>query len=383
MPWEEKSIMEQRQEFVVLAACEDANIRELCRRFRISPTTAYKWLKRHEDGGREGLADHSRRPANSPSSSHPNIEALILEARRTHPAWGARKLRRWLQDRGITGLPAPSTVHAILVRHGCITEAASATHTPWQRFEHAAPNDLWQMDFKGHFAAGSRRCHPLTVIDDHSRYVVCLGALDNEGLIDTQACLIRTFERYGLPWRLTMDNGSPWGEPGYYTRFELWLMRLGVKVSHSRPYHPQTQGKGERFHRTLDVELLQSKGFRDLAHAQQEFDTWLPVYNQERPHEALGMRAPVTRYAPSTRSYPGTLPALQYGPTDAVRKVQGKGEFSYMGKLYKLGKAFTGQCVAIRDTPCDYVRHVYYGSHHVASIDLREYTITTKKRQLK
>lgn len=383
MPWEEKSIMEQRQEFVILASCEGANVRELCRRYGISPTTGYKWLQRHADHGKEGLADRSRRPLYSPQRSDPDIEALILKARRAHPTWGARKLQRWLQDRGVFELPAASTVHAILVRHGCIGDTVGTAHAAWQRFEHARPNDLWQMDFKGHFAVGHWRCHPLTVIDDHSRYVVCLGALDNEGFTPTRQRLIQTFERYGLPWRMTMDNGSPWGEPGYYTRFELWLMQLGIKVSHSRPYHPQTQGKGERFHRTLNVELLQGKEFRDLVHVQQAFDAWLPVYNQERPHEALDMRAPASRYAPSLRIYPRQLPKPEYEQTDAIRKVQGKGEFSFMGNLYKLGKAFTGHCIAVRPTLIDHSRRVYFGAHHVATIDLQERSISIEKRRIK
>lgn len=379
MPWKEVSIMDQRKEFVMLASKEGANVRELCRRYGISPTTAYKWLGRFSGEGEAGLGNHSRRPLNSPLCTVETLEARILEAREAHPCWGARKLKRWVEKRDAAVLPSSSTIHAILKRNGKINAVASAAHQAWQRFEHPHPNDLWQMDFKGHFATGAGHCHPLTVLDDHSRYVLCLGALGEERAAPTQQRLIQTFRRYGLPWRMTMDNGAPWGDPERYTRFELWLMRLGIKVSHSRPYHPQTQGKDERFHRTLKAEVLQGQAFRDLAHAQQKFDEWLPVYNRERPHEALGMNTPTTRYKSSARAYMEQLPELEYGSGDIVRKVQGKGELSYKGKLYVLGKAFSGYPVALRKTRSDDSLEVYFGVHLVASISLKESSITIEK----
>lgn len=379
MPWKELSIMEQRKEFVMMASKEGANVRELCRRYEISPTTAYKWLGRFQRDGAAGLENHSRRPLNNPLHTVETLEERILEARRAHPRWGARKLKRWAEDRGATGLPSASTIHAILKRHGQISTDESAAHQAWQRFEHAQPNDLWQMDFKGNFATGAGRCHPLTVLDDHSRYVLCLGAQGDERTASTQQQLIRTFRRYGLPWRMTMDNGTPWGDPERYTRFELWLMRMGIKVSHSRPYHPQTQGKDERFHRTLKAEVLQGQAFQNLAHAQQKFDEWLPIYNHERPHEALGMNTPAMRYESSTRPYPEQLPEFEYDSGDIVRKVQGKGELSYKNKLYVLGKAFSGCPVALRQIRSDDSLEVYFGVHHVATISLKESSITLKK----
>lgn len=381
MPWKEKSIMEQREEFVLLAQAEGANVRELCRRFQISPTTGYKWLGRYRQEGVAGLEDQSRRPLRTPGRSRSEVEAQILSARQAHPRWGARKLKRWLEDQGVQGLPVASTAHAILQRHGRIAPADRPAQA-WTRFEHAEPNDLWQMDFKGHFPLATGRCHPLTVLDDHSRYALCLGALEGEGFEVTRQRLIQTFRRYGLPWRMTMDNGSPWGEPGGYTRFELWLMRLGIRVSHSRPYHPQTQGKDERFHRTLKAEVLQDQVFRDLAQAQKAFDAWLPVYNRERPHHALDLAVPASRYTASGRSYPEHLPALDYGSEDQVRKVQGKGEFSYKGHEFKLGRAFTGSPIAVRKTPCEHLCDIYYGIHRVARIDLKNGTLALEKMRI-
>jgi len=379
MPWKELSVMDQRKEFVMLASKEGANLRELCRRYEISPTTAYKWLGRFQEEGEAGLESHSRRPLNSPLRTEEALETRILEARRSHQRWGARKLKRWIEGQGATGLPSVSTVHAILKRHGQISADESAAHQAWHRFEHAQPNDLWQMDFKGHFAIGVGRCHPLTVLDDHSRYGLCLGAQSDERFAPTQQRLIQTFRRYGLPWRMTMDNGTPWGDPERYTRFDLWLMRLGIKVSHSRPYHPQTQGKDERFHRTVKAEILQGQVFRDLAHAQQKFDEWLPIYNLERPHEALAMETPASRYAPSSRPYPEELPELEYDSGDVVRKVQGKGELHYKGNSYVLGQAFSGHPVAVRKTRSDDSLGVYFGVHRVATISLKEVSISIEK----
>jgi transposase InsO family protein len=176
MPWKEVSIVSQREEFVILAMQPGANKAELCRRFQISRPTADKWLARARAG--EKLEDRSRRPKRSPKRSARSVEAPIVQLRQLQPAWGARTLHGVLRSQGHS-VPSVSTVHAILKRNGLIDPAESAKHQAYVRFEHAQPNDLWQMDFKGHFAMRSGgRCHPLTVLDDHSRYNLCLRALD-------------------------------------------------------------------------------------------------------------------------------------------------------------------------------------------------------------
>ncbi|WP_441007307.1 helix-turn-helix domain-containing protein, partial [Paraburkholderia fungorum] len=206
--------MNLRLEFVELASQEGANRRELCRRFGISPKTGYKWLDRHAQGGATALTDHSRRPRQSPARTTPSVEQRVVELRRAHPAWGGRKISRRLCDLGHTDVPAPSTVTDILHRHGLIDPAASDAATAWQRFEHAQPNDLWQMDFKGWFELqDGRHCSPLTMLDDHSRYNVTLDACICTDTRIVQHHLERTFRRYGLPLRINADNGSPWGSP--------------------------------------------------------------------------------------------------------------------------------------------------------------------------
>ncbi|QDV33069.1 IS481 family transposase [Tautonia plasticadhaerens] len=374
MPWNEASLMSLRTEFVALAAAEGANVRELCRRYGISPKTAYKWIARHRAGGADALADRPRRPARSPGRCPEPLEAEVLRLRDAHPAWGGRKLRARLVALGVTDVPAASTITAILRRHGRLDPAAAAAHRPSVRFEHDAPNRLRQMDFKGHFATACGRCHPLTVLDDHSRFALALEACGDERATTVRGHLTDLFRRYGLPERVLCDNGPPWGTAGLgqrYTALAVWLLRLGVGVGHGRPAHPQTQGKDERFHRTLKAEVIGRRAFADLADCQRRFDPWRAVYNHERPHEALGLVVPASRDRPSPRPFPEALPEWEYGPGDAVRKVARDGAISFRGRPVDLGKAFGGERVAVRPTAEDGVYGVYLGVHRVAQADLR------------
>lgn len=374
MPWKLVTIMSQRKEFVRLAMQEGANLSALCKGFGISRKTGYKWIKRFRESGDAGLPDRSRKPHRSPKRTVPGIEKEVIEVRRANPTWGSRKIRSRLQVRGQIETPAASTITAILHRHGLIDPEEAAKHKAWQRFEAEAPNDLWQMDFKGHFPASRGRCHPLTVLDDHSRYSLGLEACGDERDLTVRERLRIMFARYGLPLRILVDNGSPWGSDREHphTRFTVWLMRLGIKVSHSRPYHPQTLGKDERFHRTLKAEVLHSCQGLDLSACQRKFDDWRFRYNHERPHEALGMAAPVSRYRQSLRSFPTTLPPIEYGPGDWVRKVVEGGFIFFRNRAYRIGKAFTGEHVALRPTLTDGIIDVYFGTHKIAQINLRD-----------
>jgi transposase InsO family protein len=366
--------MSLRSEFVSFARQDGSNLSELCRRYGISRKTAYKWLARYEVEQMAGLVDRSRRPLSSPKRTAEEMETLIVSLRQEHPAWGGRKLRAKLQRDGHEGVPSASTITEILRRHELISAEASQQHKPFIRFEHEAPNRLWQMDFKGHFGLDQGRCHPLTVLDDHSRFSLCLAACGDERGETVRARLSEVFRRYGLPERMTMDNGSPWGDKGErgYTEFTVWLMRIGVKVSHSRPYHPQTQGKDERFHRTLNVELLQGKRFRDLEHCQEAFDRFRDIYNQERPHEALKLLPPAECYKPSLRAFPETLPPIEYADTDKVRKVQRDGYVCFKGTTFKISQAFQGLPIALRPTGDDDIYNVYFSTHRIAQVNLRD-----------
>lgn len=377
MPWKETTLMSTRLEFVLLAQQPGANIAALCRNFGISRKTAYKWLERHRGQGNSGLQDRSRRPHASPASTHATLEAAILALNAEHPYWGARKLRTLLLCEAKP--PHHSTIDAVLRRHGRTILGAPVRQEEVapSRFEHAAPNLLWQMDFKGHFAltdARAGRCHPLTILDDHSRYNLCLSACGNEQRSAVQTALQATFERYGLPERMTADNGAPWGTSGRagLSQLAVWLIRLGIRVGHSRPHHPQTQGKDERFHRTLKLELLQRNGFESLDACQFAFDRWRERYNTVRPHEALQQQTPISRYRASGRAFPSVLPPIEYPSGDTVRKVSDKGEISFQNRRYFIGEGLRTQLVAIKPTTIDDVFEVFFCHKEIRRINLRD-----------
>lgn len=372
MPWKEVSVMSSRREFVQLADQSGANVAQLCRRFGISRNTGHKLLKRYRAEGRLALQDRSRRPHRSPTRTAAAIEKQVVQLRQqTH--WGGRKLRRRLHDMGFSDVPAASTISDILRRHDLIEAGESEKHRAWQRFEQAEPNELWQMDFKGHFATERGRCHPLTVLDDHSRFCVTLSACANERASTVKHRLTASFRQYGLPERMLMDNGAPWGSDAQHTMtvFTVWLIRLGIRPCHGRPYHPQTQGKEERFHRSLKAELLGHRCFKDLAHCQREFDPWRELYNFERPHDSLNLEVPAKRYRASSRDFPERLPPIEYASHDEVRVVRERGDIFFKGYRLHICNALSDLPVALRPTSIDGQWQVYFCHQLITTLDLR------------
>jgi len=370
MVWREVSMADQRREFVLLASLSGANISALCERFGISRQTGHLWLRRFA-AGETTFEDRSRRPQHSPRRLAGALEAEILAVRDAHPAWGARKIAAVLRRERIDP-PATSTVHAVLSRHGRI--APDSPGRPYGTFEHAVPNALWQMDFKGRVRLhGGAWLHPLTVIDDHSRFAVGLAACADQQTHTVQARLETTFRHHGLPEAIYVDNGSPWGggQPGQWTPLRLWLLKLGIKTIHSRPYHPQGRGKNERFHRSLKAEVLALSVLQGFEDAQAAFDRWRHIYNRERPHQSLGFATPAELYRPSKRSFPDRLPTPQYAPGEIVRRVgTTKAYVSFRNRIWKVPEAFRGETLAIRPRLPDGCFAICFGAHEIASIDL-------------
>jgi transposase InsO family protein len=374
MPWRELTVTDQREEFVRLALMPGVNISELCRRFGIARSNGHKWIARYLTEGRDGLVDRSRRPQCRPRQTAQVVEAEVLRIREaSNNAWGGRKIAKVMDREGMAVVPSPSTITEILRRHGKLEQRAGEHPGPYQRFERDRPNELWQMDFKGHFPLSRGRCHPLTVIDDHSRYALCAQACNTEQDRATRAHLVAVFRRYGLPAAMLMDNGAPWGASGggRFTAFTVWLMRLGIRVSHGRPYHPQTQGKDERLHRTMKAEIALDR-LTDLDQCQHAFEKWRHVYNHHRPHEAIGMATPSERYRSSDRAYPESLPAIEYGPGDIVRKADKQGDISFKSRRLRLGKPFCGEPIAMRPTTQDGVFSIHFCTHEIGTVDVRE-----------
>jgi len=373
MPWEEVSIMDRREEFVRFASAVGANVSALCRTFGISRKTGYKWLARAKAGPETvSFENRSRRPLSSPKRTPELIEASVLSVRDMYPAWGARKIVHVLEREGIEARAA-STVHAILERHGRIMPGPREGK-PFGSFEKEQPNLLWQMDFKGQIRLGNGVwCYPLTIIDDHSRFSLCIEAVDNQKTGTVKEALLKTFRAYGLPAAFYVDNGPPWGSgtPGQFTLLGVWLLKYGIHLIHAKPYCPQGRGKNERFHRSFKAEVLDARPLTDLRHAQKAFDDWRGIYNHQRPHQALGMQVPVSRYQPSARPMPSRTPIIEYDTYDIVRKIPKADPFvSFKGKTWRVPKAFKGETVAIRQTD-NALYDVCFGATKIAQIDLR------------
>lgn len=373
MPWMECNTMSLRQEFVKFAQNESANISMLCERFGISRKTGYKWLERYKAQGANGLHDQSRRPIYSPNKTSQEMEKMILDIRKEH-YWCGRKIQAHLQRKEVLTIPSPSTITMILRRNGQINKESSEKAQHWNRFERDAPMDLVQMDFKGHFPTMQERCHPLTVVDDHSRYCLCLQACTDEKRPTVRNHLTVVFRQYGLPLQINVDNGPPWGteNTGGYTQLSMWLIRLGIVVTYSAPFHPQTNGKIERFHRTLKAEVLQGRMFQGNKDAQKSFDKWRDVYNFERPHDALENKVPADRYRPSSRAFPEVMPTIEYSPDDIVRKVDNFGRVSFQGRKIRVTKALKGEHIAFRPTNEDGKYKTYYVRQMIKNVNLKE-----------
>lgn len=371
MPFKEVSVDQLRREFVVLAMKEGANRRALCRQFGISPTHGYALIKRAQDHGLACLDRQSRRPHASPRQLSAEREAEIVEVRLQHPDWGARKIGRWLRDRG-RDAPADSTITTVLRRNGLITPPPGGYTGTFQRFQRPHPNDLWQMDFLGHKPLRTGRVHPLTILDDHSRYGLTLTACANETSDTVWTHLHRCLQLYGLPHAILTDNGSPWGHTeAPITRLGVRLMQHGVQLIHGRPWHPQTQGKIERWHRTITRAVFGPIPFVDLAQTQTAFDAFLVSYNHERPHQALDMDCPIQHFSASLRPYPSRILPPEYDDGVEVRKVRQSGEIMYHNRRLKVSASLAGEYVAVQPTADDGVIEISYYTFRLRSIDLR------------
>ena len=322
MPWESKSVEELRKEFV-LAAKKNVNFSALCREFGITRKTGYKWLERYAEG--LSLSDKSRKPFNIANRTCEEVELLIVSLRLENPGWGARKLKEVLERKGYE-IPCAKTVNNILNRYGCISTEESIKHKPFVRFEKDHCNEMWQTDFKGEFKmVDNNYCYPLNIFDDHSRFAIKIAP--SLTTANTVIPVFRSaFEEYGVPESVLSDNGAQFaGFRQGFTQFEKWLMNHDVLPIHGRILHPQTQGKIERFHRTMKNELLKHTVIQDIHDADKQFQLWREKYNTVRPHEALNMRCPADVYTPSNKTYIDPVAPYEYGGQYHVIKVNSWG----------------------------------------------------------
>ena len=364
MPWETKTVMEEREAFVQAAEEGKKSISALCREYGISRKTGYKWLKRAREG--QQLCDQSRCPHRQPSKTDWDTEQLILDMRIANPSWGGKKIKSVLETAGCSCIPSAKTCGNILRRNGMIDPAESKKHMPYQRFQRESCNDLWQMDFKGDFLLGDgSRCYPLDMVDDHSRYCIQITPkCSASGIIES---VTLAFQEFGLPNSILTDNGSQFsGFRGGYTQFERWLMDLDVLPIHGRILHPQTQGKIERFHRTMKAEALRTAP-ANLEQAKKLLNDWRWRYNEVRPHEALGMKTPASVYRKSERPFCQPKPFV-YDEGARLVKVNNWGYLRFGPVQVYLSETMKDTYLEIRPGDQDTFR-VIYRNYQIAVVD--------------
>ncbi len=377
MPWREWSVVDERMKLVVAHASGLLTVTELAARFGISRKTAYKWIELVRVEGPAGLADHSRRPRHSPTTTGASVVEAILGCRRKHPRWGPKKLGVVLHRRMPKTLwPAVSTMARILKRHGLADgRRRRGPSVPIARAPYVdpvEPNLVWTTDYKGEFRTGDAQlCYPLTIMDRCSRYLLGCDGVAAPTSRATQAVFERVFRQYGLPVWVHSDNGTPFGSPGLsrLSRLQVWWLRLGILPEPIRPSHPDENAEHERMHRTLKAETARPP--RATGAAQQRcFDRFRHEYNWERPHEALDMQVPGDRYRPSSRSYPSRLPELEYPGYFEVRRVSVAGHISWQAQELFLTEVLAHELVGVEEID-DGVWDVHFGPVILGRFDAR------------
>jgi transposase InsO family protein len=379
MPWKECSVMDERLRFVAQVLDGEA-MSDVCRSFGISRKTGYKIFSRYKEHGLEALTDRSRRPVRYANQLPAQIESLIVGLKRNKPHWGARKIRELLVRRlaGDVRVPARSTIHAVLDRHGLVKRLGRmrqrATGTPLSAG--ANPNDLWCADFKGEFKLGNGRyCYPLTVTDHASRLLLLCEALESTREDTAFTAFQRLFAERGLPTSLRSDNGVPFASPNALfglSKLSVWWLRLGIAIERIKPGHPQQNGRHERMHLTLKKEATRPPGMNSLQQ-QARFDAFVHEFNTERPHEAIAMKCPAELYVASARPYLG-LPDIAYPLHDRDILVTACGRICLHRKKINISTVLAGQKLGIKEAD-DGIWLVSFMHYDLGYIDLEQKTL--------
>nr|CAD6596143.1 transposase [arsenite-oxidising bacterium NT-25] len=383
MPWRETSVMEERLRFVA-RLLEGEGMSEVCRAFGISRKTGYKIFNRYKDDGLEALTDRSRRPVRYANQLPDTVEAMIVRLKKEKPYWGARKIRELLVKRlaGDVRIPAKSTVHAVLDRHGLVSQARKRNRANkavgTQLSAAPGPNDLWCADFKGEFKLGNGQyCYPLTITDQLSRYLLCCEAFESTREQGVFEAFRRVFAERGLPAAIRSDNGLPFASPnGLYnlSKLSVWWLRLGIALERIRPGHPQENGRHERMHLTLKKEATRPPG-RNILQQQMRFDAFVSEFNEERPHEALSMKVPAELYTTSPRLYQG-LPDIDYPFHDRDAIVTNCGRLCIHRKKINISTVLAGQRLGLKEVD-DGIWLVSFMHYDLGYIDLEQRTLQT------
>lgn len=370
MPWARTDVGEQRVKFVVRAVTGKERMAALCREFGVSRPTGYRWRRRFEQGGSvTAVVERSRRPARSPWQTEPQKEERVVALRQQY-GWGAKKIAVLLQEEGAS--LTVTTINRILKRRGLVGKKDSNAPA-MERFERSTPNELWQMDGKGEYRGGDGTCYPLSILDDHSRYAVGLYGLPAFNAEHVYPCLVRTFEHYGVPEAMLMDRGTVWwGTSNGYglTWLSVRLIEQGIRLHYGRVHHPQTQGKVERFHRTLDEAIRHRGKPQRLAEWPGALEEFRQIYNERRPHEALGMQRPIERYRASARAYQVEPREWEYPTGSVVQRLNTQGFLSWEGQNWFVCEALAGRRVRVESV--EKLLLVSYRHMYVREIDRQQ-----------
>jgi putative transposase len=380
MPWMETAPMNERMRFVT--DCERGlySMMELCERYGVSRKTGYKWLARYEEEGPEGLREQSRAPHHCPHRIAPPVADAICAARRQHPSWGPEKILQWLSRHASDlELPATSTAGDLLARRGLVKKRRrrrAYTHPGVVPPTTAQPNDLWTADFKGHFRTRDGvYCYPLTVADQHSRYLLaCQGLRSTQG-VGVRPVFDRLFREYGLPRAIRTDNGVPFATTGIHglSQLNVWWMRLGIQHQRILPGHPQQNGAHERMHRTLKAATARPPQHH-LASQQRAFNRFRHLYNDERPHQFLHGRTPAAVYRPSPRQYNGRVRPFEYPGHYLIKRVTNAGTIRLQTRLLFLANALKQHLVGLEEVG-DGIWSIHFCNVLLARVDERDHIL--------
>lgn len=377
MPWGNKTVEELRKEFIIAAKTSN-NFSSLCREFGVTRRTGYKWVERSKIT--EDFSDRSHARKNIGNKTDIETEKVILSMREENPGWGAKTIRQVLLNQGYENLPCVKTFNNILKRNGCITEEESLKHKAFVRFEKEKCNEMWQTDFKGEFLTKDKNyCFPLDIIDDHSRFLIKIKPLTSTANA-VIPCFKEAFYEYGMPNSILSDNGAQFaGFRQGYTQFEKWLMNHNILPIHGRIKHPQTQGKIERFHRTMKQELLNHTTFEDIYDANNALQNWRVKYNNVRPHEALNMKCPAEVYTPSSRTYSDKIDKYEYSGQHHVIKVNSWGYVRFDKWQIYLSETMINEYIEFRPNPLGDSFIACYRNFKIAEFDVNTGKLLNRK----
>jgi transposase InsO family protein len=355
VPWKVSHPVNERMHFVTRLE-NGERMTDLCQEYGISRKTGYKFWERFKEKGPQGLVDASRAPRRVARRTPAQLQELIVAARRAHPTWGGRKLKKVLerQHDGLV-LPSSSTVSDILRRHGLVVERRRQRRTAEAKRSLTVPqtpNEVWAVDYKGQFRLGNGKyCYPLTATEVHSRFLLAVQALEGTDDEEARQTFHEVFKEHGLPRIIRSDNGTPFASSGLagLTKLSAWWLRLGIAHQRTQPAHPEQNGQHERMHRTLKAETTRPAGTNALQQ-QERFDDFRREFNEVRPHEALGLKTPAQAHQPSERRMPDHLPEPAYPLHDDVLVVGRHGHVRLpRHRSVFLSQALAGQAVGLRE----------------------------------